>query len=353
MNSDRRNSLIVLVIWVFISALTTGQIYFRFLAIGEDKDIILLLISQLSRWFGWILFIPLIYRAKTWIDKYRSFSLRISLHFILCFVLVAIYLLYYLITEVIIYHTDYTNLRYLYQFVSLIHWNVLIYLGILSTAYMQDYYSQIQNQQLLAARLENQLSHAQLATLRMQIQPHFLFNTLNTISSVMHKDIEMADKIITRMGDLLRRSLDLTEQQLITIEDEISFLKNYLDIESIRFQDRLTVDYEIDESSRDLKIPALILQPLVENALKHGLAKSTQGIVHIQIKTDGGNLIISITDNGEGFNENDEIKSGGIGLKNCRDRLYLIYGDSAKLTLENIEKNKTKAQLTIPLGLKK
>jgi len=210
-----------------------------------------------------------------------------------------------------------------------------------------DYYNQYQSKELELAQVESELNEARLSALKRQLQPHFLFNTLNSISSLMEVNVKKAQGMVARLGDLLRSILD-QNQHLVPVEKELEFLKNYLDIEEARFEDRLTVIYNIDQGALDQPIPFLITQPLVENAIKHGMAgKTDNGELLIKVSKDDKKLEIVVADNGCGIDENLEILKEGIGLNNIRRRLKRHYLDEAKLVLTKNEPKGVKATILI------
>jgi two-component system, LytTR family, sensor kinase len=173
----------------------------------------------------------------------------------------------------------------------------------------------------------------------MQIHPHFLFNTLNSISALLHKDVEMADRMIARLGDFLRMTLKRSDAQTIDFGQELEFLRCYLDIEHIRFQDRLIVEMEVEPQTLDVMVPNLILQPIVENAIRHGIARQTNsGRITIRAFKENDRLIMQVEDNGPGLRSNHNPNgnlSGGIGLSNTRARLEQFYGEDYELDIAN------------------
>ncbi|HMQ62413.1 MAG TPA: histidine kinase [Flavilitoribacter sp.] len=212
------------------------------------------------------------------------------------------------------------------------------------------YQKQFQAKALELAQTENQLSNARLNALKLQLQPHFLFNTLNTISSLMDIDVKSAQKVVSRLGGLLRSVLDKEKGNLIPLGQEFEFVRNYLDIEQIRFNDRLEVRYDLEEGIHDALVPSLILQPLVENAIKHGFARRVDnGAIEVKARNDSGLIIITVRDDGEGASHTDEdLFSGGIGLQNVNNRLALIYGENAGLSVKNLPEKGFEARITIP-----
>lgn len=192
-------------------------------------------------------------------------------------------------------------------------------------------------------KLQAEVTHAQLQALRMQLHPHFLFNTLNSISSYLRSDVEIADEMIGRLGHFLRLTLQNPGTEEIVLEKELQFLKEYLAIEQARFQDRLHAEYEIEPATLQALVPNLILQPVVENAVRHGIAGS--GTIRIAAKRLNGHLQIVIHDNGAGLPEN--VKKG-IGLTATGDRLHRMYGADARVDLVNDPNGGTTVTLLIP-----
>jgi hypothetical protein len=200
---------------------------------------------------------------------------------------------------------------------------------------------------------EKELANARLHALITQLRPHFLFNTLNSISSLIDIDKSAAQKMISRFGDLLRGVLEKEEKQFISLEEEVAFIENYLSIELERYQDRLSITYDLDPESLEGKVPTLILQPLVENAIKHGISKKLEGgeiAISSQILNGEENpvpqLELRVEDNGEGLIDGFDY---GVGLKNVSKRLKELYQDDFEFKLENNEPEGCRARITIPI----
>ncbi len=219
--------------------------------------------------------------------------------------------------------------------------------AILTAAHYQKQYK---DKALELAQMENQLSNAKLNALKLQLQPHFLFNTLNTISSLMEIDVKGAQKVVSRLGGLLRSVLDKEKRNLIPLGQELEFVRNYLDIEQVRFNDRLEVKYEIAGEVLDALAPSLILQPLVENAIKHGFARRIdKGRIEVRAGLEGGFVVITIRDDGDGTPDiGEDLFATGIGLQNVQNRLALLYGAQASLTVQNLPEGGFEARVTIP-----
>jgi signal transduction histidine kinase len=214
-----------------------------------------------------------------------------------------------------------------------------IYLLIALSGYAFCYYRRFREGQVKTLQLEAQLSQAQLQALKMQLHPHFLFNTLHSISALLHKDSEAARKMITRLGDFLRLTLENSGSQEVTMRQEMEFLGCYLEIERIRFQDRLTTRLDVAQQTLDAKVPNLILQPIVENAIRHGIApRSSQGLIEIEAKQQNGTLRIQVRDNGPGLSEHrtsENVFKKGLGLANTETRLEQLYGPAHSFNLSN------------------
>ncbi|MBZ5601413.1 MAG: histidine kinase [Acidobacteriia bacterium] len=184
------------------------------------------------------------------------------------------------------------------------------------------------DRQVRAVQLERSLAQAQLANLRLQMQPHFLFNTLNTISAVMYEDVRVADKMLARLSDLLRMSLEQTGAQEVTLDREIEFLRLYVETMKARFEERLDVSIDAPKETLGAMVPPLLLQPLVENSIRHGGPKVN---VHVSARRENGTLLLEVRDHGPGISGNRK----GIGLSNTAERLERLYGGSDRLDLRN------------------
>jgi len=212
-----------------------------------------------------------------------------------------------------------------------------------------DYQRKFHDKQVELAQLESQLSGAKLSALRLQLQPHFLFNTLNTISSLMEIDVRRAQKMVSKLGSLLRSVLDRNRNNWISLNEEIEFIKSYLDIESVRFYDRLKVIYEVDDEVLNCRVPALILQPLVENAVKHGFANQTgEGTITLTARKKGDRLWLCVRDDGRGAPTTDNLFEKGLGLKNVRDRLRLLYKEEFELQVKSASSQGFEVRMIIP-----
>ena len=208
-------------------------------------------------------------------------------------------------------------------FEMLVYWGVIVV----------DRYRQAALRQ---TQLEARLAEAQLDALRMQLHPHFLFNTINAISVLMRKgESASAIRMLGGLGDLLRRSLASTRIEFVPLEEELEFIGRYLDIETTRFPDRLRVTLEIDPAARRARVPCLILQPIVENAIEHGIApKISGGRITITARVEDGTLAVIVRDDGVGLSDELTPRGHGVGLSHVRKRLAQLYPGRHRFTLE-------------------
>ena len=238
------------------------------------------------------------------------------------------------------------NVYFMTDYGAMVYWLILL------ISYSFDYHRRVREGEVRATRLKAQLAQAQLDALKMQLQPHFLFNTLHSISALVHKNANAADRMIARLGDFLRQTLENAGTQEVSLQQELEFLKCYLDIERIRFEDRLTVQMEIEPQTLDARLPNLILQPIVENAIRHGIAPRTgPGRIEIEARRFNGTLHVQVTDNGPGLSPDSNtgtIVKEGVGLGNTQARLKQLYGEDHRLDLANTAKGGLTVILEIP-----
>lgn len=228
--------------------------------------------------------------------------------------------------------------------------NALVYWSILGVGYALEYYRRFRERELRAAHLESSLARAQLDVLRMQLHPHFLFNTLHTISVLVREgENETADRVIARLSDLLRLSIDLEATNEVPLSRELEILASYIDIQQMRFQERLQVCIDVDPVVRDGLVPTLILQPLVENSIRHGIGyREAGGRVDIIGRRAGDRLELTIRDDGPGISTDGAAGASGVGLTNTRARLEQLYGTEGALELRNPPGGGCAVSLSIP-----
>jgi len=294
---------------------------------------------QLGSWLLWALFTPLIFAMEKWIRAAGGrWYIKIACHLAAAIVVLTAYgfLSRILLRGLKILLEAAGPAGRLLFFGSRGMW-IPVYGAILGAGLAWDYYRKFRERDLAAAGLEARLAQAQLRALKSQIHPHFLFNTLNTISALVHEDPDAADRIVGRLSDLLRLSLESSGRQEIPLKEEIDVLGIYLDILESRFGDRISFRVEIEPAASGGLVPSFLFQPLVENAVRHGMASRREGgIVSIRAGRRGEKIILEVSDNGPGFTGNPEsLIRQGFGLANVRERLALLYGRDGGLTLEN------------------
>ncbi len=214
------------------------------------------------------------------------------------------------------------------------------------------YYQLYRETQYAAVQLETQFANAQLRALRMQLNPHFLFNTMNSISSLMQTDIPAADKMLEQLSSLLRITLERGEVQLVPLSDEMEFIEMYLAMQDRRFAGRVLQEISVESDLYDALVPAMLLQPVIENAYTHGLSKlDRDGLIVVDVRRQNAMLMISVINNGPGLHP-DSLNNGvrrGVGLANVRDRLRLHYGSEQAFTIEEVARGKVQVTIALPL----
>ncbi len=228
---------------------------------------------------------------------------------------------------------------------SLVSFNALTDTAVALATTALDSAAALRERATREARLEAQLTFAQLHTLRAQLQPHFLFNALNGISSLMHTDVERADRMLARISELLRAAIETAPIPEVPIGEELAFAARYLDIEKMRYGDRLDVILDVPADVSGLLVPNMLLQPLLENAVRHGVAPHARaGTIHLRIRRQGDELLIAVRDSGTGF---DPDTTDGTGLRITRERLASLYGPGERLTFSTDEAG-FEARVTLP-----
>ena len=238
------------------------------------------------------------------------------------------------------------------QYLTQLDWMLATYFSLAALGHAIAYWYEAEERALNAERLQTRLAEAQLQALQRQLQPHFLFNTLHTISSLMRSDVEAADVMIDRLSDLLRMSLRSNAQE-VSLKQEMEILQSYLAIEQTRFRDRLSVAIDVDPAVLDARVPHLLLQPLVENAVRHGIApRARPGRVGIRASRSGGQLQIDVRDSGDGLPPDRLIAmNDGVGLGNTRARLAHLYGAAHSFSFANLTGGGFQVTVSIPFHL--
>lgn len=311
---------------------------------------------SLSYWYTWAILSPLIvWLAKLYAFDQQNWKRALLIHLPASLGLAVVHLMLIIALNQIpriFMGTPFTfGEKFWSLFAMHFHWNVFTYWMIVAFSQTVAYYEKYRERELHASQIEAQLARSELQALRMQLHPHFLFNTLNSISSLMYTDVEAADSMLSRLSHLLRSRVEGAPPE-VRLKEELEFLEEYLDIERMRFADRLTVRLDIPHNTLDALVPNLVLQPLVENAIRHGIApREEAGLIEITARLENGNLLLQVRDNGPGFGNGDsESQGAGIGLSNTRERLRRLYGPTQSLDLLRPDEGGTVALLTIPFN---
>jgi signal transduction histidine kinase len=350
---------VTLAVWTILGLTDAAQFYvycnyFRHQPIALEEAVA----SGLADWYLWALLSPFIYLLGRRFPLGRTHWPRRLLLYLAAgtgFALVKVageVPLYFLI------HTRPENVRmagslrdlflntYLQFVTAKFFLSLFVFGSILSVSQFVIYYSKFRERERSAAQLEAQLALAQLRSLKMQLHPHFLFNTLNAISALMHADLDLADRMIARLGDLLRATLEHDGQHEVALRQELDFLLPYLEIEQARLGPRLSLRTEIDPEVLDARLPYLLLQPLVENALRHGVAaRSRPGWLLVRARREGDRLLVQVRDDGPGL---PDTMQDGIGLTNTRARLEALYGRGYEFAVANAKGGGVEVTLRLP-----
>lgn len=227
--------------------------------------------------------------------------------------------------------------------------NLLMYFLVAGLTYYVLYSRRLSQRKRRNAELRAQLTEAQLTSLQTQLRPHFLFNALHTISSFMETDPERGQRVVRQLGDLLRASLKARDTQTVPLADELALVRSYLDVEKARFGDRLAIDFDVDADLAGAQVPALLLQPIVENAVRHGVSRNAKGgRVSIRAARRGDMLQLRVEDNGPGLVRSAATDSEGVGLANTRERLRALYGNAHGFSIEPADPQGVHVTIALP-----
>lgn len=334
-------------VWTFLAFVFTSFIYLDYLVQNRSVSLSRLLFHQLGTWYvfgilSWPVFVltkRIAFTSRTW--------LSVGL----------IYLMISVIFSVL--HSCLVRILELTQFFSsdnvwlqlLVHYrfNVFIFLTLVGFAHLSRYTKQQREKEVRTVKLQGELARARLERLQAQLRPHFLFNALHSIASEMYDDLDTAHEMITRLGDLLRRVFEKTEQHEITLAEETHFLRGYLEIQKMRFRDRLNYSFEVEDGVKNALIPSLILQPIFENAIKYAIEPyAIEGRIDMQAHRINSKLQILIQDSGPGVGTNSNLLPAGVGLSNCKARLEQLYGSDHRLNIANASGGGLAVTLEIP-----
>ncbi len=331
-------------------------VYFGMLAMGRPLSFSHALVAGLQDWYPWALLTPLIFALGRRFRLERRGWVRNAIIHLICGSVIALVDLA-AVTAINQYFGPTVSFvgtfRDVYPRIVLrfFHFAFIIYWVIVAAAHAIEYYRTSRDRELEALRLHAELAQAQLAALRMQLQPHFLFNTLHTIASLVRDGrSEAATSTIARLGELFRRTLSHGHRNEVALRDELSFVAAYLEIEQTRFADRLVVRFEIDPATLDASVPTMALQPLVENAVRHGIALDPRAArIEVRSMRRNGSLRVEVRNDGPAVRTNAAGEpGGGLGLANTRARLSRTYGSAYLLEVTPDGPAGTVAVLEVP-----
>ncbi len=356
----RQNWSWYLLFFLFMGIFIGGASAYLYQAAGKNLSTVYLISKQVAFWLLWFLMYQPVFVLTHRINQIGlSKILRLGLQILNGFVTVFIhYIFCFLIWYYVVmpaFRDNYSDPipYFLVNIPDTMGLSFIIYGAIVLARYVSNYYKKYKEEELKSIQTAEKLAQAELRALKMQLHPHFLFNTLHAISALMHKDIIIAEKMINRLSDLLRYSLKNTGQQLVSLRQELEFLELYLEIEKVRFQGRLQVNLHIDAKLLDAEVPHLILQPLVENALKHGIApKAKGGLITITAQIMQEMLLLKVNDDGKSMTATHftHLKEG-IGLENTRLRLGQLYENNHKFQIDNCQGKGFEVRISIPLKI--
>ena len=328
-------------VWALVVLGVASQNYATYAVKREALPFYLSLLWAFNDWIGWLLLAPVVfYLARRFPVERPQAGRNLLIHVLFGTLTASLHGFIYFLMEWGTSELDDASLSrgqlaMLYTTKNLV-FGVLVYGSLVSLSHGIEYYRRYKERELRATQLLAQLSRAELEVLKMQLQPHFLFNTLHAISALIRPDPDAADRIITRLGDLLRMSLQSNGMQEVPLRAELDFVEKYADIQRTRFRDRLSIRVEADAAALDAMVPSLILQPLVENSIRHGVeAREQAARITVDAERRGDRLRLSVTDNGPGFPDYvlTPLPGRGLGLANTRARLAALYGEDGRLTV--------------------
>jgi len=347
--------LLIWAAWTVPAVLFAVLSHARMVAVGQESSIWIRLADHMAAWYIWAAFAP----GITWLG--RRFRVdraprgrNLSVHLLASLAVALIHSGLAVLVSITLFGEPVTWANWLDNYIRWLAWSspwsLVIYWIVLAVSYAWDYYGRARDEQLRASNLESQFAKAQLEALKQQLQPHFLFNTLNSISVLMQKgDVAGSTSMVFGLSDLLRYTLNQNGQQEVPLADEIDFTQRYLAIEQTRFGERLKISYDISPETLGSHVPVFLLQLLVENAIRHGIAKKAgDGHLTIRATRHDDRLRLSVEDDGVGLVTGEREGPEGIGIRNARQRLTFLYGSDFHLELADRKPSGVVASLEIP-----
>lgn len=341
---------------VFMGSMLTLELYFNERATMDHVDVFDIALPQFGRAAMWAALVPLILSMREKMPLHRGHWIGgLSFHLFASFVVMATYYVGRMWGYTVFFGEMMSHKPGFWKMVMTGFYghnlvDMAYYWGVIAFGYSFEIYQKYKSQELKTAQLETRLVETELKALRQQMHPHFLFNTMNTIAVlVRERRHDEAVGLIARLSSLLRMSLDNTGVHEVTLQQEMDFLGHYIEIQKARFSDRLNVDVSMAPEALRARIPNLLLQPIVENAIIHGVApKVESGHVQISGRVDGDRLILEVKDDGPGILNGHERAKEGVGLANTRERLAKIYGTRTHLVMHSEPGRGVSVQIILP-----
>jgi signal transduction histidine kinase len=341
---------VVFALWTVLGFLSISQTVIFFASEGRPINLGPIVVARLADWYTCALFTP----AFFWLARHypvdrERWRIGLPVHLLAAGVFVLLKYLFYHQVRTWIEPADAARDR-LRDYLAAYGINeFLVFVAVIGVVHAIEFYRRYRSREIQAERLRTQLAEARIEALSSQLRPHFLFNTLQGVSTLMYRDVAAADTMLGRLSDLLRRTLQQPHRHEVSLGEELATLEDYVGIMRMRFQDRLVVETRVPESIAGAQVPRLVLQPLVENALEHGIARRAgAGRIEIRADRDGDVLRLSVTDDGAGVAPAQEFPTEGVGLGNTRLRLRELYGSRQSLELEPLAAGGLRVSLSIP-----
>ncbi len=358
MNTRLKYAAMLVSGWSLVAVITTSQLYIELIVYAPERPfpVLQMFLINLLQWNFWTAATPIIAWLGSRFPLERGrLAIALPAHLAASVLTAAIHISYITFLTICLAPANpgdkdrsfgqmFFGLSYTY------HIELMIYWAMLGMTYAVDYYSKYRERELRASQLETQLAQANLQALEMQLQPHFLFNTLNGIATLVRdKRDKDAVEMLVGVSELLRQVLDNMGRQEITLKEEMEFIERYLEIQQMRCGDRLTIALNVAPDTLDALVPNLVLQPIVENAIRHGLSPRVEG-GHIDIRSErsGDDLVLTVFNDGERLDPSFDLEAAtGLGLSNTRERLKQLFGADQKFSLRNLA-NGVEATVRIP-----
>ncbi|MDN5205246.1 histidine kinase [Fulvivirgaceae bacterium BMA10] len=333
-----------IIIWTSIAVISSSLLFVKLSIGGDTPSWLSIFIIKLVIWLFWGAVMPLIFflSKKFRVDRgnrFKGLLFHVPFSVFLISLNIFLYALIVFLTNVDDYSAQALIGIFATLFINQFEWYLIIYWAIIIVGYAFEFYQKYKEREITALQLESKLIKAQLQTLKMQLHPHFLFNTLNTIAAlVRYDDKKSAVAMLAGISDLLRMALMQRGQHEVKLEMELDFISKYLEIEKIRFKDKLEIEIDMDPKTSDVIVPNFLLQPIVENAIYHGVSKQIVAKrITIQTTLEQEQLIIKVYNDGPEFPANFDVqKTKGIGLSNTIERLSQLYGDNHEINFNNV-----------------